>query len=527
MQRILPDITWGICLLFGSIVIYTLTNRLIFDTKTSENIESPSSFFTFDDIISLTGRRNINLLFTWPLVFLFLALSTSSEALVKAARDFISNYVVTIVPGQTGASLKAIIENISGPFAPLFVLIVTLLLYAPYARVVLEKFAELVIRVSGYRVAVDAAALNFANQMLKTHRFHDIQRAIGDKLNISLPVKEELVSCSDQNILAYQILYLKHRQASDAGMGEFLASFNNTVIDRGKIVPCVLSQPIKSSEAKTADQTNHKNGSAKPTASIGTSSEPLAVRLIIIAFMLYGILCLLYVAVVPQFSVWITPIWPVQKLGPVEWPLPQYWQTLAYSIGQRTVSFVFTLAAGYYLFSARRSLKGYEPLIRTFLYTAGIQFLLSFLSNVVFLIITLARQDQFIFGYGNGLRVIASVTMISELVAYSIVPSIALGMSIYCSKSEYSKTKTVILLCFVCAFSFSLSQFLNETVGQRYIGYYWHQLLLGLYLTFAYFLAARVVNDATFIKAELNPPQSELAAIVEAHLMTGVSEPSN
>ncbi|MBY5837777.1 hypothetical protein J3P71_11810 [Rhizobium leguminosarum] len=500
MPEAWQSIAWLTCLFLGSAVIYILTTRLIFDTKTSTNIESPSSFFTLDDIISKSARRNINLLFTWPIVLLFLAVSTSSDKLVKAARDFFGTYLVTIVPDKSGPSLRALIESLEGPFAPLFVLLVSLILFLPYVRTGLEKFAELVIEVSGYRTAVDAAALAFASDLLGKHKFHDIQRDIAEELRIVLPIKEDLSSASKQNILGYQVLYLKHREAPDASMKDFLNNFSTEIIDDSKMRPYEETGGVDDQEEKQLEQVK-----VRPTAVIEIARETIAPRYVATAFMLYGILCLLYVAVVPLFSAVITPNWPVEELGPMEWPLPEYWRTLAYSVGQRTVSFVFALAAGYYLFSTRRALKRKEPLWKTYLYTASVQFLLSLFANLAFLIITLARKDNFAFGYAFVLRDIASLTIICEVVAYSLIPCIGLAFSILCARSDYSKLTTVVLMSLVCAISFSLSQLLNETVGQYYMGYYWHQLLLGMYMSFAYFLAAMIVNDTTFLKAELDP----------------------
>ncbi len=71
----------------------------------------------------------------------------------------------------------------------------------------------------------------------------DIQRAIGEKLKIALPVKQELSSANKRNILGYQTPYLKHHEASDASMKEFLGSFPDKVLNHTKTVDGCSSMP--------------------------------------------------------------------------------------------------------------------------------------------------------------------------------------------------------------------------------------------------------------------------------------------
>jgi len=452
----------------SSAVILLVTMNFFQSRPEGKDPNSPASFLELNELISGKNLRGLALFFSAPFALLFLVVAIESATFVEVGREYlITNLVSMISDTNNKDALKALLEGIPSYLSPLFVLVATLALFAPYIRAPFEWFRNLVITATGIDARADSASLDAAEAALVANTAEVVQRSLESLFGSRAPLPIELTHASDKTRIAYQILYFSRDDTKEDGLE---VAINNTL------------RKINVKESLEIEK-------------IRFSPSRLTAALIF-----YIVLCLIWIFFAPLAAPSLEHGVIARMFVPFEWPLPEFRRNLALSISEHTLSFIIPLAFGMYMYPARRAqLARTETAFQTFAVVFSIQLICSVVVNFLFdLIAVLLRVSG---EFAGVLISFGEVKIWADVFVPSLAPGFALAIWILCRNWKV-RWLTYGVVCFAGAASFSLCQFAYECISGTMRGYYWHEMLLGAFLTLAYFFAASIARDAL----RLRPP---------------------
>jgi hypothetical protein len=144
-----------------------------------------------------------------------------------------------------------------------------------------------------------------------------------------------------------------------------------------------------------------------------------------------------------------------------------------------------------YLFARRRALQANEPWMQAFIVVASVQFSFALVVNIAFAIISVAQSAT---GEYTGLLTFADAKLWGNVLVYSLTPAVALFAWVASGRLGLGTAGTTLVICVAAGISFCGSQFAFEAIS-TFRGYYWHQMVLGSFITMSYGLAALLAGS--------------------------------
>jgi hypothetical protein len=441
---------------FCSAAIFAVTMSFFGSRPKQQNPDSVASFFELDELISRKNLWGLTLFFSAPFALLFFVVSVVSPAFVDLGRKFLIDNILSLVSDTIKNAAEPVLNGIPNYLSPLFILIATSVLFAPYVRSPFEWFRNLVIAATGIDARAEDSGSRAAEEALSAKTETQIQSI--------LPVNVPTTLTDVTNRVAYIIL---HKSIVDTRLYGLQKAITNTLnlLDAKKEIEV---RSIRLSPAR-----------------------------IVAALVFYFVLSLIWVLIVPLAATPLKDSFVAAFFGPIEWPLPEFREDLVLSISRHTLAFIVPLAFGMYLYPARREQfeerkARTETAYQTFFVVFSIQFIASvavnFLFDVIDILLRLSNRY-------DGVHIsLYDVKIWADVVIPALAPGFALAVWILC-RSWNVRLLTYIAVCVAGAVSFSLCQLSYECISGKILGYYWHELFLGAFMTLAYFFAASIAQD--------------------------------
>jgi hypothetical protein len=491
MPDSLKDTLYIVTALFSTAVLFYVQANFLQTRPTTDSPDSPASFFRLDQIASHRRLANLSYLFSIPFALLFLFTDLKAGDFVDAVKKLFSTYIVSLISDENlqRATTNAL-EHLPPFLNPLFILGVSLLLFAPYIRAPLLLLRSLILKTTGLESRADRIALESAQDILSEFNFKKAEERLADVFRSRVPLPDTLSGADEKIIIAYQILYFSRNTVPEIGLA---LAVNKTLENIG-------------------------------VSPINTRLPDLKFWHLAAAATFYLVLCGLYILVVPTAPDWahhallgalLQPISLTQAFfRPIEWPNAE---TVLISIVQRSLSFIMPLAIGMFLYTMHSNTgSNSDTRIQTFGRVFVVQFFSAFIVNLIFEIYFVSQR------YLGQLKAVpislGDVKIWEDIFAPSLAPGVALLTWILCSRLRH-KWLAYLILCLIVGSWFYFSQYLYELLaiytctGNNCVwrGYYWHQFLLGVFLMFSYFVAALAASDVLLAPIEPGYPQRENA----------------
>jgi hypothetical protein len=460
---------------FCSAAVLLMTMSFFQSRPKQQNPESVASYFELDDLISRKNLRGLALFCSAPFALLFFVVSVVSPAFVDLGRKFLIDDILSIVSDTIKNAAEPVLKGIPAYLSPLFILIATLVLFAPYIRTPFEWFRNLVIAATGIDARADDSGSRAAQEALSAKT----EAQIDSILPVTVPTA--LIDMTSR--VAYRIL---HKSIGDTRLHGLQQAITNTL----KLL-----------------------GAAKE---IEVRSIRLSPTRIVAALVFYFVLSLIWVLIVPLAAMPLKDSFVAAFFGRIEWPLPEFREDLVLSISQHTLAFIVPLAFGMYMYPARReqfekTKPQTETPYQTFAVVFSIQFIASVVVNFLFDVMAILLRLS---GKYAGLHIsLFDVKIWADVVIPALAPGFALAVWILC-RNWNVRLVTYIAVCAAGAVSFSLCQLSYECISDKILGYYWHELALGAFLTLAYFFAASIAQDVVEPPAPADRQQPQAATAV-------------
>jgi hypothetical protein len=422
--------------------------------------DSPASFFELSDLISTANLRGLALFFSAPFALLFFVIAMVSSNFVDLGREFLITDILSLVPEALRSVLQSLLEATPRYLSPLFVLVGALALFAPYIRAPFEWFKNLVIAATGIDARADDASLRAAEAALASNSADAIESSLEGRFGGRAPLPEELAHASDKTRIAYQVLYFSREDTRLNGLG---TSINGTL-------------------------------GALALNKLSIATIRLSLGRVTAALVFYVALCLIWVFIAPLAAPSLEQSLIAKFIVPFEWPLPKYRRELALALSEHTLSFIIPLAFGIYMYPARRAqLGGVETPFQTFAVVFSIQLIASIVVNFVYDLIAILLRES---GEFTGVLLsLGDVKIWADVFIPAFAPGLALAIWILCRDWKV-RWLTYAVVCVAGAVSLSVCQLTYECISGTPRGYYVHELMLGAFLTLAYFFAGSIARDA-------------------------------
>jgi hypothetical protein len=457
----------GSCGLFLSL-LYFLQRR-----PATRKPESPASFFELEDLASRRRLHILGALYALPGAMLFLVIALDSKPLVESAKRFLD---ATIVDGMTDPArrdaLKQFLMLIPDWLNPLFILVATLVLFAPYIRKPLSYLRSLFVFAMGIDTRANLLSLASAERALQVSKFEKIEITLAQTFQRSPPLAEELVPSSNRVKLAYQILYFSQDKTKNVGLTQ------------------AISETLKAIGV---------------TIELREPSRP-SYRHLLAAIVFYCVLCIAYTFFAPLAGPWLKNNSLVKALlQSIEWPEGP--DKLALFVAQRTLAFIAPLAYGMHFYANTRNDDGRtgETWFQRFGVVFSGQFLLSFLINFIF--IELMIEKRWIGEYREALISLGQPKILADIFTSSVAPGLALAAWIICSRLK-DRWLAYIAVCLAAGMALGASQLAYEVISQNWRGYYVHEFVFGAFLTASYLCAALIARDIVSLAVEPGPVET-------------------
>jgi hypothetical protein len=440
----------AIIAVFCSAVVLLVTMSFFQSRPKQQKPDSVASFFALEELISRTNLRGLALFFSAPFALLFLVVAEESPAFVDLGREFLINDILSVVSNPIKDAIKPFLEGMPAYLSPLFILVVALILFSPYIRSPFEWFRNLVIAATGIDARADDSGSRAATEALTMKS----EAEINQTLNVTVPA-----TLSDSfSRVAYMIIYRSINDTKRKGLG---TAIRNTLI--------LLGTP----------------------RDIKIKTIRLSPSRIIAALVFYFVLALLWVLIAPLAAAPLSNI--AASFAPFTWPLPDFRGDLVLSISRHTLSFIVPLAFGMYMYPARREhFAKTETPYQTFAVVFSIQFIAAVVVDFLFDVIAILLRVS---GKYEGLHIsLGEVKIWADVVLPALAPGFALAVWIQCQNWKV-RWFIYLAVCLAGAISFCLCQLSYEWISGTMRGYYWHEFVLGAFLTLAYFFAGSITWD--------------------------------
>jgi hypothetical protein len=454
------DILFLLTALAASAGALLLLMLVFSERKPAESAESPASHFELNELVSRKRLRIVSFSCAVPFALLVLLLCLNSTTLLSAARQLLSSKIAGVFDSSVAEQVEGLVKAVPAWLDPIFVLLASLIFFAPYVRLPFEYARNLIFVLLHFDARVDEVAQSAAEAVLKQMPYDAAERALLEATSTrDAPVPKQLIQASETKILAYQLLFFSKSVTAKHGLTKGLSD--------------ILAK-------------------IKVDGQFQSQSSSSARGYVLASLIFYGILCASYVFFAPLLAPWIRSNGFVKVvLQQVDWPM--FADELAISMIQRTLSFVIPLAFGMSYFATWRGRNPNGRLFPEIVLVFSSQFMFALLVNVVVAIVTIAQR---VTGETGGAPLtFTSVRVWSDAFVYSLTPGIALLSWIFCGHLRFKATGTIIVVGMVAAVTFAMCGFLYEHMAGRRDGYYWHQLILGAFITVSYALAALVAKD--------------------------------
>jgi hypothetical protein len=445
----------------ASVAITILLMQVFSERPLSRSKDSPSSHFKLRELVQRSRLSWIALTCSLPFALLFLVLSVKSSTLVTAAKSLLTSKILGLLEPTIANKVESVLQSIPSWLDPLFVLVASLVLFAPYIRAPFDFFRSQVFAVIGIDEDADDTAEEAAKAVL--YRYGQDFTAAGEELlkiteSRDAPLPEELADEPAVKRMAFQLVYFARDETGKRGLVSSLSSLMSKLDAR---------------------------------ASFSDSRDSLGLSHVFAALTFYAVLCASYALLAPMIAPWLHTGLVRGMLQQVEWPA--YSGELALSLLQRTLSFIVPLAGGIALYSVRRKDHQHESSLQAFAFVVSIQFLFSFLVNGSFAILSVAQRATG--ETGGQVLSLASVKIWADAFVFSLTPAVALFSWIVAGRYKLGRASSAATVCFAAAVAFCLCQFLYERLAANVTGFYWHQLIFGAFITLSYGLSALIASD--------------------------------
>lgn len=432
----MADIPRLLVVILTSFIIFALSIALI-RRKGAANPNSPSSFFSLDELVSKPAFYLICLFFSGTISVLYAAIALDSGNLLSAIQGYIRDYATNSAKAELKPALEALFSAIPTWIEPLFVFLAFIFLFGDKVQTWLTYLRDSIVKSSGLYTLIDGAAISTADLILnETGRDYDKAVSKLENLKGECPVPEELVSRKDSRRLAYQIIWSVRDTIVEDG---FTESNNNLKVQLGL--------------------------SARDHIRIQF------VRVIAAATM-YAVLMTLFVVFIPLFGN------SAQRIG-------IYWTDF---FGCLRLMLKFTLAFTLPLLLAvsiyplrRRAYHATETPFQSMSTVAAMQFILSFSAQQMYnLIETTIRLSA---GEPNSL-----LEAKTHVLAFlnSLIPMLAFLAILSSRHLKKYQTTSALLICLLSALAFSLSDFVFEIYNNKIDYFFIHQFIFGFWITFSF-----------------------------------------
>ncbi|SFO03581.1 hypothetical protein SAMN03159463_00913 [Mesorhizobium sp. NFR06] len=457
----------------GFILIIIILRDIIVESRVPVDPSSPSSFFSVRQISSKSRVFLISFAYSIPFALIYLYVSLYADSVVSPAKDFLISKLDAVLGQDPSGNFQSALKNLPASLSPIFVLLVSLLIFAPILRAPFVVLAQLLLRAAGTRQRVDVITIRAGTDILSDlGGFDNSERALDSEFR-DTPLPIELAESSDVEKFSYKLLYLSSTEFPQLNLVNSLKGIAKRIGVK-ELMPDVDPDEI------------YKIMNFYLVASV----------------IIYSVLCCLYIFFIPEFNFrYIESIDP-NLFQPFNWPAIDEMSALASSVAQRSLSFVFLIGVGYYMFSSRRR---YYSKVESEIQSAGVVFafltIFSFVINLAFVLVTISRsQDGEL---GRTLIAINQKKIWIEIFLPSLTAGLALIVAAVSSKIPNSLS-LILVVCFSSVWFF-LSQYIYEINATQVIGYYWHQAVLGFCLSSAYFFSVYFINDTRFYRLKVSP----------------------
>jgi len=457
----------------GFLLIIIILRDIIVESRVPADQSSPSSFFSVRQISSKSRIFLISFAYSIPFALVYLYVSLYADSVVSPAKDFLISKIDAVLGPDPSGGLQSALKNLPASLSPIFVLLVSLLIFAPILRTPFVILAQLLLRAAGTRQRVDVITTRASTDILEDlGGFDNSERALDSEFR-DTPLPVELVQATDVEKFSYKLLYLSSTEFPQLNLVNSLKSIGRR-IGAGEIMTDVDPDEI----------------------------YKIMNFYLVASLVIYSVICCLYIFLIPEFNFrYIESIDPA-LFQPFSWPAVDEMSALASSVAQRSLSFVFLIGVGYYMFSSRRR---YYSKAESEIQSAGVVFafltIFSVVINLAFVLVTISRsQDGEL---GKTLIAINQKKIWIEIFLPSLAAGLALIVAAFSSKISNWFSLTLVV-CFSAVWFF-LSQYIYEINATQVIGYYWHQAVLGFCLSSAYFFSVYFINDTRFYRVKVSP----------------------
>ncbi len=212
-----------VSILVSCTIIYLLMLSLMEEPRTRD-VTRPSTFFTISQITSRKWNNSLNFFYGGTLALTYGAVAIFAPQVLDQLKGVIITY------GNFSKEQEASINNLAGAVpswaTPIFVMLICLLLFAPYVRNVMIVWRDTIVRASKlYRLA-DETSIDTAEDVLDLNaRDYDAAMKFLEVHMSDVSVPEEFVGNKGPFRLAYQLLWLNRRDIRQNGIIGSFAQF--------------------------------------------------------------------------------------------------------------------------------------------------------------------------------------------------------------------------------------------------------------------------------------------------------------
>jgi hypothetical protein len=451
------------------VIIFFLMCNLLEDERTKDTAR-PSTFFTLSEMVSSTWYNWMRWFFGGTLALLYAGTSLFAPKLMSGAEDFI--VPLAGLPPNVGKTLEALAGSVPPWGTPLFVLVFSILLFAPYLRRLLVAWRDVVLGVAGFYRLIDHTALETAEQLLSAQaNDYDRAHSLLVKNFRDVPIPEEFIGQHDQYRLAYQLIWLNRKRINENGVVDGFNSFRR-----------MLALPTD----------------AVPGVKISFSH-------LFASVLSFCVLMGLFIILIPDLS-------GLAKTLKWAWPDPRTdgWPSLLESTIRNTSTYVIPTLLGLSMLPVRRrsSISGKsenpESALMSFIVIASFQWATAFVIHEGFTTLEVIWER----GVNEPASMLDPYRQIWNFL-YSLIPCVTLGIYNIGERHNLNKIFTAISVAFVVGIMFSGCDIVAELAKDKpefHTNYYVFQMVFGFFVSsclFVVMLASEQPsprNDMVFVK---------------------------
>jgi hypothetical protein len=440
-----------LALIACSVIIFYLMTSVLEDPRTRQP-GKPSSFLTLENLISRPWYNGFSYFFGGTLALAYAAVVLFSPGMIgEVKKGFVSYAEHADVPPNVREAIDSVASWIPDWADPIFVLILSLLMFAPFVRKSLIAWRDVVVGGSGlYRIA-DETAIRTANKLLAKHS-NEYTVAL-KTLGSEVPLPEEYVGSPFASRLAYQLLWINKSNIQEKGIIDGFNAF------------CVQFQlPLEHADPV------HKGKIVPPGVKMNMAH-------IFVAFVLFFVLLGLFMITTASLANWADShhlLWPnPQKYG---------WSEPVINTIRNTLTYVIPTLLGLYMFPVRRRVYSeHESYFMSFAVVASIQWLTALILHELFSLLGVIRNishnvDPSLDFYAS---FFASDRQIWNF-TYSVVPAIVLLFILAGREVGIPKWLSAVGITIVSGLLFLGCDYLSECAAPSFTNYYVFQGLFGM-----------------------------------------------